>query len=329
MVSSIASRWVPVLALPLVSWAQVVAAADVSPATTATATATAQALFDEARRLFDDGQIHQACEKFSASQKIEPRGGTLLDLALCHQREGKTATAWVEFLAARARARTEGMADREKFATDRIDALAPVLVRLRLDVGAGARAPGLSITLDGERVVDAAWGTGIPVDPGLHRVEASAPGRLTWRKNVEVGDHAEPPVVVIPPLASATVPLHAGSSDVVAADATSSGRRVAGWAVTGAGAAAVVVGSFFGVQAIGKSHDAQSACSGGTCGPTAQTLRQDGVRDAWISDFAIGGGLLAAAVGVYLVLSSAPSGTSSQGLRAMLTARGVVVSGSW
>jgi hypothetical protein len=328
MASSIASRLSLVLAVPFACWARMAGAADPSAATAA----TAQALFDDARRLFDDGRVREACEKFGASEKIEPREGTLLNLALCHQKEGKTATAWIEFIAARARARSEGLAERERFATEHIDALAPTLVRLRLVVAAEARVPGLNVTLDGEKVLDAAWGTDMPVDPGPHRLEASAPGRVGWRRNVEVGDHADHPVVVveIPSLSPAAdpSPVH-GSPDVAQARSRSNGQRVLGFSILGAGAAGVVVGSIFGVAAIGKSHDAQSACSSTGCGPTAQSLHQEGLQDAWISDFAIGGGLVAAAVGAYLVLSAGPTGANPPALRAAFTGRGVTLSGSW
>ena len=327
MASSIASRLSLVVAVPFACWARMAWAADPSAATAA----TAQALFDDARRLFDHGRVREACEKFGASEKIEPREGTLLNLALCHQKEGKTATAWIEFIAARARARSEGLAERERFATEHIEALAPILTRLRLVVAAEAHAPGLNVTLDGEEVLDAAWGTDMPVDPGLHRLEASAPGRVAWRKNVEVGDHADHQVVVeIPSLSPAAEPspLH-GSPDVVDARSRSNGQRVLGFSVLGAGAASVVVGSIFGVAAIDKSHDAQNACSSTGCGPTAQALHQEGVQDAWISDFAIGGGLVAAAVGAYLVLSAGPTGANAPALRAAFTGRGMSLSGSW
>jgi hypothetical protein len=328
MASSIASRLALVLAVPSACWGQTAWAADPSPATAA----SAQALFDDARRLFDDGRVREACERFGASEKIEPREGTLLNLALCHQKEGKTATAWIEFIAARARARSEGLAERERFATEHIDALAPTLMRLRLVVAAEARAPGLSVTLDGEKVLDAAWGTDMPVDPGLHGLVASAPGRVGWRKNVEVGDRADHQVVVveIPSLSpAADPPPPRGSADVVEARSRSNGQRVLGFSVLGAGAVSVVVGSIFGVEAIDKSHDAQNACSSTGCGPTAQPLHQEGVQDAWISDFAIGGGLVVAAVGAYLVLRAGPTGASPPALRAAFTGRGITLSGSW
>jgi len=331
MVSSIASRLSLVVALASPCWARIAGAADPGAPSTATV-ATAQALFDDARRLFDAGRVHEACEKFGASEKIEPREGTLLNLALCHQREGKNATAWLEFIAARARARAEGLAEREQFATQHIDALAPTLTRLRLVVATEARVPGLNLTLDGENIFDAAWNTDIPVDPGLHGVEANAPGHVTWRKTLEIRELGDHPVAVleIPALSPAAAPSPPrGSPNVVAVGARSNGPRILGFSVLAAGALSVGVGSIFGVAAIDKSHDARNACTSSGCGPAAQALHQEGLQDAWVSDFAIGVGLIAAGVGAYLAFSAGPKGASPPVLRAALTARGLTLSGSW
>lgn len=56
----------------------------------------ADALFTEERALLDAKNYDEACPKLAASQKAEPGAGTLLALALCHEGQGKTATAWGE-----------------------------------------------------------------------------------------------------------------------------------------------------------------------------------------------------------------------------------------
>src|SRR5687768_15625872 len=59
--------------------------------------ATAQALFDEGKKLLAQKRFAEACPKFETSQKLDPGGGTLLFVALCHKEVGKVATAWAEF----------------------------------------------------------------------------------------------------------------------------------------------------------------------------------------------------------------------------------------
>src|SRR5262245_5606120 len=86
---------------------------------------SADELSAEAKKLLADGKTAEACKKFEESQRAEARGATLLDLADCHEKEGKTATAIGDYKAAAAAARKEKRYDREKTARRRIAALEP------------------------------------------------------------------------------------------------------------------------------------------------------------------------------------------------------------
>src|SRR6187399_1063297 len=57
----------------------------------------AEVLFRDGQQLLAAGRISEACVKFRASQTAEPALGTLLNLAVCHEKEGRTATAWLEY----------------------------------------------------------------------------------------------------------------------------------------------------------------------------------------------------------------------------------------
>ncbi len=116
--------------------------------------AIAEALFREGQALLKAGKVHEACEKLSASLQIEPAVGTMLNLAVCHEQEGKLASAWAELAEAASRAAQAGQKDRESFARARIKTLEPRLLRAVLDVSAPAK--GQELRLDGRGLPRAA-----------------------------------------------------------------------------------------------------------------------------------------------------------------------------
>src|SRR6185295_20420038 len=103
-----------------------------------------------------------------------------------------------------AAAKREGRADREQAARERVKALGPVVPRLTIDVALGARsAPGIAVKRDGIAVGPPVWGTGAPIDPGEHVVEASAAGKRTWSTKLTLVA-SEKRVVTIPTLEDET-----------------------------------------------------------------------------------------------------------------------------
>src|SRR4051794_24053991 len=89
--------------------------------------ATAEALFRQGRQLMSEGKTSDACEKFAASQRMDASSGTLLYLADCDAKSGKTASAWAEFLSAARMARNQGDVGRADEATKRARELEPKL----------------------------------------------------------------------------------------------------------------------------------------------------------------------------------------------------------
>src|SRR5262245_21114637 len=58
--------------------------------------AKADQLFREAQLLVQKGNLTEGCSKYAESQRLDPANGTLLNIALCHEKEGKLGTAYKE-----------------------------------------------------------------------------------------------------------------------------------------------------------------------------------------------------------------------------------------
>lgn len=167
-----------------------------------TKAAVADALYRQARDLMAAGKYDEACPKLAQSQQLDPATGTLLNLAACHEKQGKLATAWLEYSDALVAARRDGREDRVQYARERAAELEPKLSRLTLLLAPNADAPGLTIELDGTSVGSAVLGVPTPVDPGKHSVRASAPGKKPQILSIEVAV-ADQQSLSIPPLEDA------------------------------------------------------------------------------------------------------------------------------
>lgn len=285
--------------------------------------ATAQALFDEGKRLMQLGKHDEACPKLVESQRLDPGGGTLLAIGLCHEGQGKTATAWADFNVALSEARKDRRPDRESAALEHIKALEGRLTRVRMVVA--SKVDGLEVKRDGGRVGEAQWGTPLPVDPGEHLFEARAPGKKTWQKTITIVGEArvidveipalEPELVARAPAAQvasrpASTSPAAASTSPDGADRGSSGNSQIVWAAVagGVGLVATGVGVALGVSASAKWSDAEAACPNRKC--TTASARRLGEEAGTAADlstvfFTIGAMGLATGVTLYLTAPSA------------------------
>jgi hypothetical protein len=231
--------------------------------------ALATALFREGRRLMAEGRPAEACPKLEESERLDPGGGTLLNLALCHELEGRTATSWSEFANAISVARRDNREDRAAEAQRHMASLEPKLARLRLVVPADARCPGLVVRRDGAPVGPAAWEFAIPVDPGLHVIEAEAPGRMPWRESLAVSTPGETRAAVVPVLAPIPQEAPAPPRQAQNVDRPSGPRsfwqRSAGIALAVVGVGGLGLATFFGVRAKSDWDFAAPKCTSGTC----------------------------------------------------------------
>lgn len=165
----------------------------------------AQALFDEGRALMDQRRFAEACPKLAESQRLDPGGGTLLNLALCHEGEGKVASAKTDYEEALRLATRDGRTDRVRIAREHLAAIEAAIPRMTVGVrGESASMPNLEVKLDGLVIPREAWGVAMAVDPGSHVVQATATDRTPWSSTVTIAK-AEKKTVDVPPLPTLTV----------------------------------------------------------------------------------------------------------------------------
>ncbi len=263
----------------------------------------AEALFGEAKKLLQAGQVAEACRKFEGSYKIDPAGGTVLNLALCHEKEGKIATAWAELKEALAAAKKANRKDREKIARERIDAIEPRLPYVMV-IPEQPDTKDLAVTVDDGPITREAFGAQIPIDPGKHTVKAAAPGREPWESPFDVAEGKKVTV---------RVPALGISAPVVTATATASASegppplrypwmRPSGIAVASVGVAAVVVGAVFGGRALSLGGDAKKECPGGACSEAGLSAVNDGRTSATAADILLGAGAGFAVAGAVLFI---------------------------
>jgi hypothetical protein len=171
--------------------------------------AMAESLFREGKRLMGEKKPAEACPKFAESFRLDAGLGTLLNLAACHEAEGKLATAWARFTEAETRARREGDNARAEFAAAHGRALEPRLSRLKIVLAPGANVEGLDIAIDDRHLSSAALGLPMPVDPGTHRFTATAPGKKPWSADVATPPEGQTLAVTIPVLEAAVADVTA------------------------------------------------------------------------------------------------------------------------
>jgi len=292
--------------------------------------ALAESLFREGKRLAGERKFAEACPKFAESYKLDPGLGTLLNLALCHESEGKPATAWAEFSEASSRARREGDNDRAQLADEHVRALEPKLAHVNITLAPGAAVPGLVLKFDSRELASAALGLPIAVDPGKHVLEAAAPGKETERQTFDApatpttlaitvpvlkdSSAAAAPVAAAPVVAATAAPAATGTN---APPASSSGSRTnTGAIVSGIVTAGFVIGAA--ATGVAYSRKRSEFNDANASGDPSRFQKHDSAQTLGTVNLILTGGALVSAgffVGFLLSGSKHESPKASAGLR--------------
>jgi hypothetical protein len=258
-------------------------------------TAMAEALFKEGKKLLAEQKVAEACRKFESSYRIDPAPGTLINLALCHEQEGKLATAWGEFNESLQIAKKTNRADRMKIAREHISTIEPLLSRFVVIVPDGAAKIALTVEMDGVPLEEGAWGTAIPIDSGEHKAIVRAPKHKTWEKQVVV-EQSKVATVVVPKLERIPDP----------APPPQGGKWKIPVGISALGVSAVLfgIGGYFGVRALTLGREVTTECNDLVCSEATWQKIDDGRGAATAANVLIGVGLAAAATGTFFLITA-------------------------
>jgi hypothetical protein len=285
-----------------------------------------ESLLHAARDLMDQKRYAEACPKFMEAQRLDPTLGTLLNLAMCHESDGKIATAWTEYREVAALAKKDGQEDRAAVAGKRAAKLEALVPKLRIDAPHGPA--GLIVKRDGAQLGSGALGTAIVLDPGEHTIEAFALGHQPWAAKVNIAASSGENIVAVPALLSSTAGADSQSGN------SPHPMLTVGFVMVGAGLLSVGIGAILGGSTLSDAERARNdatLCPNNVCTPQGQAVMDGANTKATASNvLLISGGIIAAAGIAFVVIAprinSAKSKTS---LRIVPSVGGIFVQGHY
>ena len=243
------------------------------------AAAVADALFQQGRSDMKRGAYALACPKFAESHRIEASNGALLNLVLCEEKLGLVASAWSHARELFTRLSTD---DERRAIAERIIArLASKVPRLKVTLS--TRAPAhTTVTLDGVELGASSLGIAQPVDPGVHRLVVTAPGRpdrvdqliveqsrfMDWVAEPAAAPSKKPPPSARGAADSAHDPSHAPPPEP---------SPWLMWSAVSIGVAGVAAGTVLGIMTLNKRDEVEELCPAKTC---ASSSKLQEVNDA-------------------------------------------------
>ncbi len=269
--------------------------------------ALAEELFRSGKQLLEERRFDEACPKFAEAARLDLSSGVELALGICLEGQGRIASAWGAYLSAASLARHDGRSDREQAAKARAAALEPRLSHLTIAVAnETATLQGVEVREDGVLIGSPAW-KDVPVDPGTHKLDVTAPGHKPFSKPFVVGAVSDSVTVHVPPL-EPDVPISTLLSPTPPPTQPDHGgdwRRPTGFVVGGAGVVALGFATVFGLITLSDASAVRKVCPMSPCAAPG-TLSQNNsalTLADWSTGLFVAGGV-AVAAGALLVLTS-------------------------
>ena len=268
----------------------------------------ADRLFQLGRRASEMGKFATACSLFRESHRLEPAVGTLLNLGDCEDQQNHIAAALEYYKDALSRLSVTD--DRLGNLRERIEGIERRSGTLELVLGDGAPLE-TQIAVDGEAIPPAKRKK-LLLPAGGHLVQVTAVGYRGSRQQVDIVAGSAKRLIVWPgPQLEATelALLTNPSSEDVPAETRRESRaqtlRVAGFALMGAGAASLWVGSLTGLFAIDRESLRKENCDAtNQCNQVGFDAARSGSTFATVATYTLAAGALATAGGLVLVLTN-------------------------
>lgn len=267
--------------------------------------AEAEALFDKGRELMmTAGQLDAACEALAESLALMERGDTYMNLAECHRRQGKTATAWRELGKALEHAKTvkfkEAIETARAIRADLEAKLSTLTVRVPKTT---AGLEGLAVELNGVPLPREKWGTPMVLDPQTHTVTATAKGQQPFSSAIELGDDkdAKEITVTLEPVPKAAPPPPAPTPPP---PPPSTGGGVHPMAIIGfvAGGVGFVAYGILGGLALDRRSEFDDSCPDDLCPAGSEDDIDEAILFADLATGALALGVAGAGVGLFGLL---------------------------
>jgi hypothetical protein len=176
--AALQARWIVPLALLVATPARAAGPSD-------TQVQAARELFQSAEKDEDAQRWSDALAKLRKVAAIRLTAGVRYHLALCEEHTGLLASALADYTAAENQARIEMAQDVSRLVGPRLNALSPRVPRLTVTI-VPTDLPDAELRIDGEPIARALLGVPMPLNPGVHKLEAKATGRSPYSSSLEM-----------------------------------------------------------------------------------------------------------------------------------------------
>ncbi|MEO7093184.1 MAG: hypothetical protein ABI175_08035 [Polyangiales bacterium] len=276
------------------------------------ATAPSKKELEAARKNFMDGldlekaeQWTEARGRFEEVAKVRMTPEVRFHIALCEEHEGLLLEALRDFETAESDAKAEGKTAVMAEAPQHANAIKPRIPKVKVKAPDDVEA--MTLTLDG-MPIDPKNSDELPINPGPHKIEASAEGHVPFVHEFKLTEGESKTVTVkLPPIGEEKVEKEEPEPGPEPEKPDVELRRktpVLAYVVTGVGVASLIgAGVFYGLRK-GAENDLASSCEDLRCKPEQQGTIDSGKTYTLLTNVFAIIGIVGVGTGVYLFLSA-------------------------